>query len=248
MRHALPALLIAAMLSATSDRAHVVVDNPTSGLRTWEVGEGRDPLVLLHGYSSAPGEWLQFTDTIRPRESRRFVFPEAPGTGPGGRGRGWWPLDLASHLDSSGLPDLSRTRPPGLETASRRVGTLLDEIVTRLGGPADQLILGGFSQGGMVSAEIAFRSGRPLKALILLSPTTIDVASWRAGFPARRQLPVFLSHGRNDTVLPFAASERLAADLRRAGLRVMWVPFDGIHDMPTTVVDALNQFLTVVDR
>ena len=238
--------LLAAVLIQSP--APVVVSNPGSRIRTWEVGAGAQALVLLHGFGSAPVEWLPFTATLRPVRGRRFVFPQAPGPGPGGIGLGWWPLDLASHLDATGLPDLSRVRPAGLAGASARVRTLLGEVETRLTSPRATTILGGFSQGGMVSAEVAFRSDTPLKALVLLSPTTVDEASWRAGMGARQGLPVFLAHGRHDTVLAFAASQRLAGLLRDAGLVVTWVPFDGGHDMPAEVVAALNIFLASVDR
>lgn len=229
-------------------QAPVPLDNPASGLRTWEVGDGTRPLVLLHGYASAPQQWLQFVASIEPGARRRLVFPEGPDIRPDGRGRGWWPLDLSSHVDATGLPDLSRTRPPGLAIASTRVRALLDEVTTRVGGTPSDLILGGFSQGGMVSAEIAFRTDTPLEALILLSPTVVDEASWRDGIPLRRGLPVFLAHGRQDDILPFAASARLAETLRTAGLKVTWVPFDGSHEMPAAVITALNAFLATLDR
>jgi phospholipase/carboxylesterase len=238
--------LLATMLIQSP--APVVVSNPRSRIRTWEVGAGRQLLVLLHGFGSAPVEWLPFTATMRPVAGRRFVFPEAPQPGPSGMGLGWWPLDLASHLDGTGLPDLSRVRPAGLADASARIRTLLPEVEARVASLRATTILGGFSQGGMVSAEIAFRSDTPLKALVLLSPTTVDEASWRAGMSARRGLPVFLAHGRHDTVLPFIASQRLAGLLRDAGLAVTWVPFEGGHDMPSEVVAALNTFLASVDR
>ena len=109
--------------------------------------------------------------------------------------------------------------------------TLLEEITTRAGSRPGDVLLGGFSQGAMVSAEIAFRSDTPLKALILLSPTVVDEPSWRDGIPLRRGLPVFIAHGRQDEVLPFSASARLAETLRTAGLNVTWVPFDGEHDI-----------------
>jgi phospholipase/carboxylesterase len=240
-------LLIVVAVAACGPRAGLE-RYPASGLRTREVGAGSRPVVLLHGYGSAPEEWLPFTATIALPAGWRFVFPEAPAASGFGRGRGWWRLDLDSHRGSDGLPDLSRVRPPGLAEAATRVRTLLREVSGRHGSAPGDTILGGFSQGGMVSAEIAFRSDQPLKALVLLSPTTVDAESWRAGFAARRQLPVFLSHGRSDTVLPFAASERLGADLRRAGLDVTWVPFDGDHDIPPSVVDTLNRFLRVVGR
>lgn len=238
-------VLLAPLLAASS--APRYVDHPESRVRTLEVGDGRRALVLLHGYSSAPGEWVPFTTAIHPGAGRRFVFPEGVTAGAGGHGRAWWRLDLFSHLDGSGLPDLTATRPAGLAAASSRVRTLLREVVGRLGSPADDIILGGFSQGGMVSAEVAFRSEVPLRALVLLSPTVIDLASWRTGLAARRGLPVFVAHGRQDRVLAFVHTERFVATMRQAGLRVMWVPFDGVHDMPPDVVTALNQFLRRVD-
>lgn len=236
------------MVLAGSGPPPRTVEYPEARLRALEVDEGARPLVLLHGYGSAPQQWLPFVGTIRRSPAIRLIFPEGPDVGADGRGRGWWPLDLASHRDSTGLPDLSRTRPPGLAAAAARVETLLGEITTRLGSRPGDLLLGGFSQGGMVSAEIAFRSDTPLKALILLSPTVVDEPSWRDGIPLRRGLPVFVAHGREDEVLPFSATARLAETLRTAGLSVTWVPFDGGHEIPVPVVTALNEFLANIDR
>jgi phospholipase/carboxylesterase len=214
-----------------------------SAIRTHEVGTGARPFVLLHGFSSSPDDWMPFTATIQLPAGRRFVFPEGPWRGVNGRGRAWWALDLASHVGSDGLPDLSRTRPAGLAEAAAHVRTLLDDIDRRDDARPGELILGGFSQGGMVGAEIAFRSDQPLQALVLLSPTIVDEASWTTGMRARAGLPVFLAHGRQDPILPFAASARLAQHLSAAGLAVTWVPFDGGHDIPADVVTALNGFL-----
>jgi phospholipase/carboxylesterase len=59
---------------------------------------------------------------------------------------------------------------------------------------------------------------------------------------------VFIAHGRQDEVLPFSSSARLAETLRTAGLDVTWVPFDGAHEIPRPVADALGEFLTHLDR
>jgi phospholipase/carboxylesterase len=238
------ALLLATLAFAQAPGAAAVsITNPISGLRTVEVGRGTRPIVLLHGFSSAPGEWLPFTATIAPGEGTRLVFPQGNIAGARGIGHAWWPLDLSSHVDATGLPDLGRTRPPGLAESAARVGALLDELATRLGGRREEVVLGGFSQGGMVSAELAFRSRTPLRALVLLSPTVVDEASWREGLPARRGLRVFVAHGRQDDVLSFAISARWAEAMRTAGLEVTWLPFDGGHEIPPAVVTGLNAFL-----
>jgi phospholipase/carboxylesterase len=200
-------------------------------------GEGPPTLVLLHGYGSSAEEWEPFTKTIMLPATGRFVFPKGPSTGGLEKGRAWWNLDLSSSV-RPGVDgaNLSTQKLAGIKTAARLVGNLLDTLK----GP---VILGGFSQGAMVSAEIAFQSDRPLTALILLSGTTVDEAAWIARARSRRALPVFISHGRADEVLPFTIADRFRTKLQSAGLAVTWVPFDGDHEIPAEVVVALNEFL-----
>jgi phospholipase/carboxylesterase len=224
----------------------ITVINRESGLQTLEVGSGREPLVLLHGYGSSAREWLPYTRTIRVSGSTRFIFPEAPGTtvppdGPEG-GRAWWRLDLASYRRrGESIPDLSESHPAELDEAAARMRVLLKEIRRRL--DAEQTILGGFSQGAMIAADIAFRTDEPLAALVILSGTSVDEQAWVAGMPRRKNLPVFIAHGRKDPVLKFDVAVRLEQHMRRAGLRITWAPFDGSHEFPANVVTALNAFL-----
>ena len=208
-------------------------------------GSGPPTLVLLHGYGSSAEDWAPFTQWIRWPESGRFVFPQAPGVtvppdGPSG-GRAWWRLDLASHIPpGQSVPDISATQPPGLKSAAALVEDLLESVEQYPGGP---IVLGGFSQGAMVASEVAFRSDARLQALVLLSGTLVDEASWERHFDSRRGLPVFIAHGRSDNVLPFAVADRFRTKLEAAGLRVTWFPFDGGHETPAAVIIALNTFI-----
>jgi phospholipase/carboxylesterase len=124
-----------------------------------------------------------------------------------------------------------------------RVRTLVGEVERRTGAPEGSTILGGYSQGAMIAAEIAFRSKQRMRALVLLSGTIVDEPSWPPGMTERAGLPVFIAHGRRDDILPFDVAERLADHMRRRGLRVTWVPHDGGHQIPATVVSGLNGFL-----
>ena len=229
--------------------ASTSVAHAGSGLRTLESGTGTLPFVLIHGYGSSAEEWIPFTYTIRLPAGRRFVLPEGPETtqppdGPRD-GRAWWRLGLDEYRrPGDGLPELSRTSPPGLAASNQRIRTLLGELASAGGYPRQRQMLAGFSQGAMIAADIAFTTDEPIDALVLLSPTTINETAWRGGMPRRRGLRVFVSHGRRDTILPFDASVRLQQAMREAGLRVTWFPFDGGHDMPVEVVTALNAFLS----
>lgn len=226
--------------------------NLDSGIRTWEEGAGRIPLLLLHGYTSSPQDWLPFTQTIHISSIRRFVFPEAPEAtsppeGPLG-GRAWWRLGLENYPSRDGLPDLSKARPEGMTRAVQTIQRLIHDLHARLDYPRERVIVGGFSQGAIIAADLAFRTEEPMQALVLLSPTFVDEQGWLPLMHHRAGLPVFVAHGRQDPTLPFASTERLQHAMRSAGLRVTWMPFDGGHEMPAEVVTALNSFLAGLDR
>jgi len=199
-------------------------------------GEGPVSLVLLHGYGSNAGDWLQFEHKLQVPLDGRLVFPQGPLRGPNGA-RGWWWLNIEGHVrDGERYPDFSVANPGGIKVASRLVRELLAS------GPGP-IVLGGFSQGAMLSAGIAFQTEQDLAALVLLGGTTVNEAAWVERFPGRRLMPIFIAHGRNDGVLPFATMERFQARIKAAGLNVTWFPYDGGHDIPDEVVRALNSFL-----
>jgi phospholipase/carboxylesterase len=211
-------------------------------------GDGPPTLLLLHGYGAKAEDWEPFSKAIVVPPDARFVFPEAPEVttppdGPLG-GRAWWRLDLAAYKPpGNGLPDLASSHPLGLDDAAASVRALLHELGRVKRGP---VVLGGFSQGAMVAGDLAFTTNDDIAALVLLSGTPVDEASWRQGLARRRGLPVFISHGRADHTLPFAGAERLQRELTAAGLQVTWVPFDGGHDVPVPVIHALNAFLAPI--
>lgn len=199
-------------------------------------GDGPASLVLLHGYGSNAGDWLQFEHKLQFPLNGRLVFPQGPLRGPNGA-RGWWWLDIDGHIPRGArYPDFTGASPAGIKIASRLVRKLLADVP----GP---IVLGGFSQGAMLSAEVAFQTNQPLAGLVLLGGTTVNEEAWAGQFAARRELPIFIAHGRDDGVLSFAAMLLFQDRLRAAGLNVTWFPFDGGHDIPDEVITALNAFL-----
>ncbi|MDO8679503.1 MAG: alpha/beta fold hydrolase [Acidobacteriota bacterium] len=199
-------------------------------------GAGPPNIVLLHGYGSNAEDWLQFSETVNLPPNGRFVFPNGPWRGPSGA-RGWWWLNIEGHVPKGErFPDFSVASPAGIKVASRLVREFLEDV-------PEPIVLGGFSQGAMLSGEIAFQSEQPLAALVMLGGTTVNEAVWVERFPGRRSLPIFIAHGRQDGVLPFAIADRFRTKLQAAGLDVTWVPFDGGHEIPPPVIRELNTFL-----
>lgn len=209
-----------------------------------EGGGGGPLVVLLHGYGAPGTDLVPLWRELSVPRAFRFAFPEAPLALPFG-GRAWWHIDLAAleaALHSGDARSFGDTMPDGAAQARAAVERCLDELEATLS--PSHLVVGGFSQGAMLSCDLALRSDRSLAGLALMSGTLLAEPEWAERMPARRGLPVLLSHGRADPLLPFARAERLRDLLGAAGLPVRWVPFHGGHGIGGSVLEELATFLT----
>lgn len=223
-----------------------------AGLTTRILGpsDARLTCVLLHGFG-APGDDLVGLAGEIPGEIDapvRLVFPAAPLELGGlyGDARAWWLLDLArlqAELERGVPRDRRDEVPDGLAAARERVNRLIDELAAQLAIGDDQLVLGGFSQGAMLSLDVALHRPRPPAGLILMSGTLIAEAVWRPRMASLAGVPVMMSHGRDDALLPYHVAEALRDQLTEAGAAVDWQPFPGGHAIPRAVIDAVNRLL-----
>ncbi|HEY6561473.1 MAG TPA: dienelactone hydrolase family protein [Polyangiaceae bacterium] len=215
-------------------------------------GGGDGPMLLLmHGFG-APGTdlvplWRQL---VVPRETR-FAFPEAPteldAYGPGMDSRAWWMIDMErlERAQRSGeIRDLSREVPEGLAEANVQLNAMLDDLEARFGVRADQLVIGGFSQGAMLACDVLLRGQRRFAGLAVLSGSLVAEHEWGPLIEKCRGLPVLISHGKSDPILPFALAERLRDLFVAAGAEVQFVPFNGGHGIADGVIDALGALVT----
>src|SRR5262249_16711151 len=211
-------------------------------------------IVLCHGFG-APGDDLVplGAELLRQQPQLapvRLVFPEAPLQLPPelfGNGRAWWPLDVERLIERQdrgrGLGELQEEVPEGLTKARRSVVALVDELARQSMLPISRIVVGGFSQGAMVSLDVALHLEDRPSGVILLSGTLVARSEWERRARKRADLPVFQSHGRQDPLLPFLAAEALRHLLVRPGLEVEFLPFDGGHTIPAGVLDRTAQFL-----
>jgi phospholipase/carboxylesterase len=212
--------------------------------RTVRVGErSAAPLVvLLHGYDGMADDLIPFARSIG--ISATFVFPEGPLRLSSERaGRAWWTPDGSrARALATGTPrDLSGFEPPGLPEVRGQLAELLDELDQELGSPP--LVLGGYSQGAMLAFDLALRSDRAIAGMVQLSGGRIAARRWNPLLPSRRGMRAFISHGRGDPDLSFAAAETFSDDLRTAGWQVDFCAFDGVHEISLVALRGLKKFL-----
>ncbi len=215
-------------------------------------GGGDGPVViLLHGFGAPGDDLVSLWQVLDAPRGTRFVFPEGPLSLSLGFGeaRAWWMVDmerLNRDIAAGRMRDLSRDVPKGLAEARQRLIALLDDVERRLGANPKKTILGGFSQGAMLSCDVALRTNRPLAALVLMSGTLLAKEEWVPLMPKRKGLRVFQSHGSADPLLPFTLAEQLRELLSQAGLAVEWVSFRGGHGIPEIVMKRLGAFFRQV--
>jgi phospholipase/carboxylesterase len=216
-------------------------------------GGGNGPVVvLLHGFGAPGDDLVALWRYLRVPDEVRFVFPAAPLSLSGsgfGDSRAWWMLDLDRIMRARQLgqwEELSKEIPRGLAPARKQVLDLLLVAREELSAPSESVVLGGFSQGAMLSTDVALHSDIPLAGLVLLSGTIIAKHEWLSRLSGRPGLPVFQSHGIEDPILAFSAAQELRTHLDAAGLSLRWVEFHGGHEIPFQVLENLGEFLQSV--
>lgn len=202
--------------------------------------KGGRAVVLLHGWG-APGDDLVPLAHMLLTPNMRIFVPEAPLPHPAG-GRAWWPLKLDALPHATGKETQLPTKIPNeLALARFAVQRLLKEIKADY--MPTSLTLAGFSQGGMLTADVALLNDPPVDRAAVLSGSLLphSVASLRAY--RDHMLDVFVSHGSIDRIVPFIYGRELKDALQHQRLLVEWHPFPGDHEIPTSVIQALKIFL-----
>jgi phospholipase/carboxylesterase len=179
-----------------------------------------------------------------------FLLPQGPVSGPN-RGHAWWEVDLEARESalSVGPRDLANDHPHGLATARQQFGQFLAAVTAEVkpGRTATRrIIIGGFSQGGMLALDWVLRGNQRVDGLALLSTSRLALSEWQPQRERLRNLPVFLSHGASDRDLAFAAGERLRDFLLDSAAQLTWTPFEGGHEIPLVVWRGLRKFLAAL--
>lgn len=212
--------------------------------------EGSSPellVILNHGFGASGDDLADFgpmlIDSSRSIQSCcRFIFPEAPiDLAPWGMegGRAWWPINMAKLAEINQTRDydqLMLLEPPGMREAEEMLYETVKAAMAMSNLDESRVILGGFSQGAMVSTNLVLtRKMRPA-LLALFSGTLLNRDQWTKLAASHSGCDVLQSHGRQDSVLPFAPAIELRDVLTLAGFDVEFLEFNGPHTIPMNVM------------
>ena len=132
-------------------------------------------------------------------------------------------------------------------TGVRRSISLLHALLDAqrsAGFPTEQTILSGFSQGCLMTLEAGLRYPHRFAGLIGLSGYVLDPqAMLHEASPLAKEQRLFVTHGRQDPLIPFAEVKQQMNQLRAGGLQLEWQEFDKPHTIIEEEIAAMRKFI-----
>lgn len=185
--------------------------------------------IALHGRGVRGSDLAPLEGAIG-SSGLRWIFPDGPLDLPmAGGGRAWF--------------DSSSPEHEGLLTSRKMIFKILEQLEQE-GVPSDRIILGGFSQGAVASLDAGLRYPRRIGGIIGMS----GFLAWPDRLkeeitPVAANIPILLTHGKNDEVLPVDGAREAQAVLRTLGLDVNLREYLMGHEVISEVLDEIKNFI-----
>lgn len=200
-------------------------------------------VILFHGYGADAQDLYPLSEIIPSSKKLNWFFPNGPLSipiGMGWTGRAWWPIPLERYQQQSEKLDISEETPSGID----KLVVDFNKWVSDKKIDPNKLILGGFSQGGMLALNLFFQMPTPPKGLILMSSNLVNKTHLKSKLNENHKNKTYImSHGHQDPILPIAGADRLQTFLNSAGLNGKFVRFQGGHEIPQMALIEIGNYL-----
>jgi phospholipase/carboxylesterase len=199
-------------------------------------GEPGGALVLFHGRGADENDLFPVLDLLDPERRLVGATPRGPLSLPPG-GAHWYVLG------GIGTPEATT-----FQTSYSAGGDWLERFLAEHRVRYERLVLGGFSQGGVMAYSLGLGAGRPRPAGIVALSSFIPTVE---GFELDLSLPlppVAIGHGTMDNVIGVEWGRRARATLEEAGADVLYRETPMFHQIdPEFMRDIAGWLRTVLD-
>lgn len=208
------------------------------GLRRWRDavirvpasadGRGLPLIVLFHGAGGSGSEFLRYLTAALETVDAVILAPDSEGT--------TWDAVTVVQRDFFDVLLSSEARFEGFGPDVRFLDTVLEHVFATVAIDPLRVSVAGFSDGATYALSLGLANGDLFRRIVAFSPGFV-FDSARRGKPE-----IFISHGRQDRVLPIERTARhVASNLRREQYQVTYSEFEGGHVAPESIArDALN--------
>ena len=175
-------------------------------------GDAAGALVLFHGRGADENDLFPLFDILDPGRRLVGLAPRGPLSLAGLPGAHWYVIA------APGYPN-----PDTFLPTAAAVGRWLDAIPAEFGVPLEKVVLGGFSQGAMMTYGLGLSASRPRPpGLIALSGFIPTVPGYDLELSDLAGLPVAVGHGTADPVIGVEWGRDAKARLEAAGAALLY--------------------------
>lgn len=196
--------------------------------------------IFCHGFGAGGTDLVSLAHELvelKPNlATTRFVFPAAPlELEPGYDSRAWWLIDMEKlqRLMTNGeFRELRNESPDRLPICRTMICEIIGQLKQQYKLASNKIFVGGFSQGAMLSTDVALHHPEPLGGLIVWSGALINEADWKRAAAKQSPLKIVQTHGTLDPILPIFGAEALREMLTESKHAVRFESFTGPHTIP----------------
>lgn len=213
-----------------------------------ETGDSpRHSIIWLHGLGADGEDFVPITEQMNLPVPVRYVFPHAPMrpvTINGGYVmRAWYDILVAAPTTGLAVNGDEFQDAEGIRASQAELEKLITQEKQR-GIAAGNIYLAGFSQGGAIVLHTGLRHAERLGGILALSSYLPLAGSFaREASPGTADLPIFMAHGRDDTVIPYALGRASAQQLIDSGYPLEWHEYTMPHSVCMEEVGDIERWL-----
>ncbi|ALB02113.1 carboxylesterase [Francisella persica ATCC VR-331] len=201
-------------------------------------------VIWLHGLGADGHDFIDVVNYFDVSlDEIRFVFPHAdviPVTiNMGMQMRAWY--DIKS-LDANSLNRIVDV--DGINTSIQKLNKLIVNQIEQ-GIPPENIILAGFSQGGVIATYTAITSQRKLGGVMALSTYLPAWDDFKEKITSvNKGLPILVCHGTDDQVLPEVLGHNLSDNLKSNGFANEYRHYIGMqHSVCMEEIKDISEFI-----
>lgn len=201
-------------------------------------------VIWLHGLGADGNDFVPLIPELRlPEDSGiRFIFPHAP-VRPVTLNNG---MEMPAWYDLLSLDRGKTANEDDVLTTVSWISKLIDSEVEQ-GIVAENILLAGFSQGGVIALHTALRYPKQLAGIMALSTYLPFAEKTLAQIDDHhRKIPVFAAHGTNDPVIPLLSWQTYVPELKDAGFDVKDHSYPMEHSLCGEEIVDISRWLQVV--
>ena len=220
---------------------------PTYPLPCIVIETGNQPthtVIWMHGLGADGNDFVPIVNELdlQPSIHTRFVFPNAPiqpvTINGGSKMRAWYDIFDVSF---SGYEDIA-----GIYASQHAIETLIKREEQN-GIKSENIVLAGFSQGGVIALHTGLRYSNKLAGIMALScylPLAQALAT--ETHQANLSTPIFMAHGNNDQVIPIELATLSKQQLLKLDYSVEWNVYLMEHSVCIEEITDISKWLKQV--